>query len=203
MLNAWKVKVAQLCPILCNPMDCSLPGSSVCGILQARILEWVAFPFFPTQGLNPDLPHCRHILSIWATREAQEYWRWSPISSPGDLPGPGIELVSPAVQVDSLPPELPGKPPNAWKTGLYVILAWVCCRFSFNLDLVLCVSVYSAMSYSFNPIDLSLPGFSVHWILQERILEQVAISYSRGSSWPRDQASISWISCIGRQILYC
>ena len=34
--------IAQLCPALCNPMDCSLPGSSVYGILQARILEWVA-----------------------------------------------------------------------------------------------------------------------------------------------------------------
>ena len=32
------------CPTLCNPMDCSPPGSSVCGILQARILEWVAIP---------------------------------------------------------------------------------------------------------------------------------------------------------------
>ena len=30
---------------LCGPMDCSLPDSSLCGILQARILEWVAFPF--------------------------------------------------------------------------------------------------------------------------------------------------------------
>ena len=35
--------VAQLCPALCNPTDCSLPDSSVHGILQARILEWVAF----------------------------------------------------------------------------------------------------------------------------------------------------------------
>ena len=34
----------QLCPTLCDPMDCSLPGSSVHGILQARILEWVAVP---------------------------------------------------------------------------------------------------------------------------------------------------------------
>ena len=38
-------KSPQLCPTLCNPMDCSLPGSSVQGILQARILEWVAMPF--------------------------------------------------------------------------------------------------------------------------------------------------------------
>ena len=40
-----KVLVTQLCPTLCNPMDCSLPGSSVHGILQARILERVAIPF--------------------------------------------------------------------------------------------------------------------------------------------------------------
>ena len=39
------VKVAQSCLTLCDPMDCSLPGSSVHGILQARILEWVAIPF--------------------------------------------------------------------------------------------------------------------------------------------------------------
>jgi len=39
------VLVAQLCPALCDPMDCSPPGSSVHGILQARILEWVAIPF--------------------------------------------------------------------------------------------------------------------------------------------------------------
>ena len=56
-------EVAQSCPTLCNPMDCSLPGSSVHRVFQARILEWVAISFlqgiFPTQGLNPGLPHCR------------------------------------------------------------------------------------------------------------------------------------------------
>ena len=36
--------VSQLCPVLCDPMDCSLPGSSVHGVLHARILEWVAMP---------------------------------------------------------------------------------------------------------------------------------------------------------------
>ena len=40
-----EVLVTQLCPALCDPMDCSLPGSSVHGILQARALEWVATPF--------------------------------------------------------------------------------------------------------------------------------------------------------------
>ena len=40
-----KVLVAQSCPILCDPIDCSLPGFSVNGILQTRILGWVAIPF--------------------------------------------------------------------------------------------------------------------------------------------------------------
>ena len=40
-----KVLVTQLCPALCDPVDCSRPGSSVHGILQARILEWLAILF--------------------------------------------------------------------------------------------------------------------------------------------------------------
>ena len=38
-------EVAQSCPTVCDPMDCSLPGSSLHGILQARVLEWVAISF--------------------------------------------------------------------------------------------------------------------------------------------------------------
>ena len=47
MISFWwsEVLVTQSCLILCDPMDCSLPGSSVLGILQARILEWAAIPF--------------------------------------------------------------------------------------------------------------------------------------------------------------
>ena len=53
-----------------------------------------------------------------------------------------------------------------------------------------------------NPMDYSLPGSSVHGILQARILEWVAISFSRGSSGPRDWTQVSWVFCIGRWILY-
>ena len=72
----WKISESekwtyQSCLTLCDPMD-----YKVHGILQARILEWVAFP------------------------------------SPGDLPNPGIEPRSPALQVDSLPAEPQGKPPK-------------------------------------------------------------------------------------------
>ena len=53
--------LAQLCLTLCDPMDCGPPGSSVHGILQARVLEWVAIPFsrgiFPIQGWNLGLLH--------------------------------------------------------------------------------------------------------------------------------------------------
>ena len=50
--------------------------------------------------------------------------------------------------------------------------------------------------------DCSPPGSSVHGILQARILQWVALSSSRGSSWPRKWTHVSWVSCIGRWILY-
>ena len=46
-------EVAQLCPTLSDPMDYSLPGSSIHGILEARVLEWVAFAF--SEGLRQGL----------------------------------------------------------------------------------------------------------------------------------------------------
>ena len=63
-------KVAHLCPTLCDPMDCSLPGSSIHRIFQARILEWAAISFSlgssrprdQTQGSNPRLLHSRQTL---------------------------------------------------------------------------------------------------------------------------------------------
>ena len=61
---AAAAKLLQSCPTLCDPMDCSPSGSSVHGIFQARILEWVAMlssrGVFLIQGLNPlplHLPH--------------------------------------------------------------------------------------------------------------------------------------------------
>ena len=61
-----RAKSIQSCLTLCDSMNCSLPHSSVHGILQARILEWVAIPFsreiFLTQGSNLGLLHCRGIL---------------------------------------------------------------------------------------------------------------------------------------------
>ena len=68
-----KVKVAQSCLTLCDPTD-----YSVHGILQARILEWVAFPFSrgssqPRDGIQVSCIAGRFFIS-WATKEAWEYW---------------------------------------------------------------------------------------------------------------------------------
>ena len=54
-----------------------------------------------------------------------------------------------------------------------------------------------------NPMGCSPPGSSVHGTFQAGILELVAISFSRGSSWPRDRTPISFVPCIGKYILYC
>ena len=51
-----------------------------------------------------------------------------------------------------------------------------------------------------DPMDYSLPGFSIHGIFQARVLEWVAISFFRGSSWPRDQ---TWVSLIVGRCFYC
>ena len=53
---------------------------------------------------------------------------------------------------------------------------------------------YSVVSDSFQPHGLNLPGSSVHGILQARILEWVAIPFSRGSSQPRDRTWVSYIA---------
>ena len=68
----------QLCPILCNLMDYSLPGSSVHGILQARILEWVAMP--ASRGAswprNQTWVSCiaGRVFIMWAPRDPQNCW---------------------------------------------------------------------------------------------------------------------------------
>ena len=51
-----------------------------------------------------------------------------------------------------------------------------------------------------NPVDCSPPGSSIHGIFQARVLEWVAISFSRGSSWPRDR---TWVSRIAGRHFYC
>ena len=74
----WAVPclITQSCPTVCDPLDCSPQGSSVHGILQARILEWVAIfllqGIFLTQGWSLHLLHCR-----WTPFYTLWKWIWS------------------------------------------------------------------------------------------------------------------------------
>ena len=75
------VLVTQSCPILCDSMDCSSPGSSVHGILQARTLEWVAIPFSGGSSQPRNQTRVSHIagrfFTIWVTTEDL----WGPFSA--------------------------------------------------------------------------------------------------------------------------
>ena len=88
------VLVTQSCPTLCDPMGCSPPGSSVHGILQAWILEWVAVPL--SRGSSPPRDRTRvsciagRFFTMWATNEAQA--NTGDIRDAGSIPGSGRPL---------------------------------------------------------------------------------------------------------------
>ena len=106
------------CSALCDPVACSSPGSSVHGISQVRILEWVTIPL-------------------------------------------SREMI---LRINTM---------LAWSEVKLLSRVWLC-----------------------DPMNCSLPGSSVHGIFQARVLEWVAISFSRGSSRPRDRTRVSRI--VGR-----
>ena len=87
---------------------------------------------------------------------------------------------------------------------LVVIISRLFTSITFLILSVTCVcQVTWVVSDSLQPYRVcSPPGFSVHGILQTRILEWVATDFSRGSSWPRDQTCVSYVLCIGRRVLY-
>ena len=75
-ITAWSAKSIHLCSTLCDPKDCSPPGSSVHKILQARILEWIAIPF-PRRSSRPR--DQTHISLCFLHRQAGSL----PIAPPG------------------------------------------------------------------------------------------------------------------------
>ena len=85
-------EVTQPCLTLCSSMDCSPPGSSVHGILQARILEWVAIPF-PTQSWTQVSCIAGRFFTVWATSESEsEVTQSCPtLCDPMDCSLPGSE----------------------------------------------------------------------------------------------------------------
>ena len=98
----------------------------------------------------------------------------------------GYPAYRASLVVSLLRPQLRKQPP----LKLLSTRACVCAKW-----LHLCLTLH-------NPMDCSLPGSSVHRILQARLLEWVAMLSSRGSSRPKDQTLVSYVSCFGRRVPY-
>ena len=85
-LQSVCAKLLQSCPMLCEPVDCSPPGSSVHGSLQARILEWVAIPFFGGSSQRRDRSQvfctADRFFTIQATKQVHRDVRASPKGNP-------------------------------------------------------------------------------------------------------------------------
>ena len=128
------------------------------------------------------LSRVRLFATPWTIRSMEfskpEFWSREPFPSPGDLPDLVLEPRSPVSQADSLPAEPPGW---LWK--------WSESEFGQSCP-TLC-----------DPMDCSPPGSTVHGIFQARVLESVAVSFSRGSSRPRAQTQVLCIAgrCFYRQ----
>ena len=102
-----KVKIAQSCLTLCDPMDWGLPGSSVHGILQARILEWVAVPFSRGSSQPRDQTQVSHITGRFPfSRGSSQPRDWTQVSGIA-----GGFLLS----------ESPGKPMNTGVGSLFLL----------------------------------------------------------------------------------
>ena len=114
-------EVTQLCPTLCDPMDCSLPGSSVHGIFQAMVLEWIAISFSRWSSRPTDWTQVSRIVdrsfTTWATRE------------------PHLEA-----QFASANPKFPFLPspthPPPWQLLISSLYLWVCFCF---IDMVISI----------------------------------------------------------------
>ena len=143
-----KVLVTWLWPILCNPKDCSPPGSCVHGILQGRTTgvscHTLLQEIFPTQGLNLGLPHCRQIL-----------YRLGHQGNPTECYTSWL-LLCYYIRDHIKDKYFSLMPQFCWFLNVFWVLCM--CAKSLQLCLTLC-----------NPVDCSPPGSSVHGILQAKM----------------------------------
>ena len=185
------VLVAQLCLTLCDPMDCSLAGSSVHGILQARILEWVVIPFSRRSSWPRDWTciSCiaRTLLTLWATREALQ----------SSLLLSSFSRVRPCATHRQQPTRLPHPSDSPGKNP------GVGCHF-----LLQCMKVKSESEVTqscptlCNPTNCHLPGSSVHGIFQARVLECGAIAFSECVQYQNSKSQNRTVVLLTAWLLY-
>ena len=188
MLNA---NLLQSCLTLWDPMDYSTPGSSVHGISQARILEWVAISF--SRGSSqPRYWTCICLCLL----------HWRQILYPLRHLGSSQKMLKPLITRET---EI--------RTTMRYCLTLVRWPLFKSLQItnagegvekrepshnVACMHAKSLQSCTTlcDPLDYSLPGSSAHGILQARILEWVVMPASRGSSWHRDWTGVPYVSAL-------
>ena len=160
-----KWKLLSRVRLFVTPMDYSPPGSSVHGILQAKILEWIAVLFSRESPQPRDATQVSFIagrfFTSWATR-CVTYLALMCISVSN------YHFVY-------------------FKCIQSCVCVCVCVCTCSGITHLLCPTLC-------DPMDCSPPGSFVHRILQARILEWVAIPFCNRSSWPRDQTRVSRIA---------
>ena len=148
-------------------------------ILQARILEWVAMPSsrdLPNPGIKPRSPILQ--VNSWASEPPGTFSGSYPFIC--FSPPPPFSMKKKKKNLENREPFLIQYSKHL-KQSFEKFTLWTSAK-----SLQSCLTLCDSMDYS-------PPGFSVHEILQARILEWVAMPLSRGSSGPRDRTSVSWI----------
>ena len=170
--DRWPSNSRWFLPSFSFPFFCTVHG-----ILQGRILEWVAIPLlqgiFPTQGLNPGLPHCRQILYQLSHKGSPKILEWVAYPFSRGCPQPRNRTRVSWIAGGFFTWVLSGKPPF-WTTCLSKSGSY---KATLTGSGILKVKVLLAQSCLtlWNRMDCSPPGYSVHGIFQARILEWVAI----------------------------
>ena len=163
-------------------MDYSLPGSSVHGILQTRILEWVAFPSrdLPNPGIktrSPALQQIPHHLSHQGSPRILQWVAYS-FSRGSSQPRNQSRVFC-----------ISGRFFTSWATRESPIPICTCAK-----SLQLCPTFCNPMDFA-TLWTVACQATQSMDILQARILEWVAMTSSSGSSWPRDWTCVSYGSC--------
>ena len=113
-----------------------------------------------------------------------------------------VAMVNDIVSLISF--SVPGSNPGYYAAFIYLIYLFTYIFTTLHLSTQVFLSLLCAQSCPTlcNPRDCNLPGSSVQGIFQASILEWTAISFSRGSSQPRDRTCVFHLSCVGRRIFY-
>ena len=193
-------------------MDCCLPGSSVHGILQARILEWVAIPFSRGSSRPKDWSWVSciagRLFTVWATREAQLPMKPYVIRVPLCVLAPLLLKIFIYITATSL---IQGRHDLVVARSMWDLSSpardWTCispiARQVVNhwttREVAAAAAAKSLQSCPTlcDPIDGSPPGSPIPGILQARTLEWVAISFSNAWKWKVKGKSLSCVGLFG------